>query len=124
MPYPRLGSEPAKHWAAEMECANLTTRPWGQPLFLSYQGSFSDFGARFLHNEKLKGKIKKYMYHIIATMQRKQLKIGRKEVVEANRIGSYFLPLNWCILNFLTLTISHSCKIFHYMKLSEALKKE
>lgn len=64
------------------------------------------------------------MYHIIATMQRKQLKIGRKEIVEANRIGSYFLPLNWCILNFLTLTISHSCKIFHYMKLSEALKKK
>ena len=32
VPCPRPGSEPAKHWAAEAGCTNLTTWPWGQPL--------------------------------------------------------------------------------------------
>ena len=31
VPCPRPGSQPAKHWAAEAERTNLTTRPWGQP---------------------------------------------------------------------------------------------
>ena len=30
----RPGSEPAKPWAANVEGANLTTRPWGRPLLL------------------------------------------------------------------------------------------
>ena len=34
VPCPRPGSEPAKPWAAEVECVNLTTQPPGRPLMI------------------------------------------------------------------------------------------
>ena len=41
VPCPHPGSKPAKPWATEAECRNLTSQPWGQPhkiLFLIIPG--------------------------------------------------------------------------------------
>ena len=50
VPGPCPGSELVKPWAAESECMNLTTWPWGQPLKSFLNVEFTGYQTETIEN--------------------------------------------------------------------------
>ena len=78
MPCPRPGSEPAKPWAAEVEQANLTTRPRGRPpqILVLHNAGPEQVTHRTLANHSFYSNFKAHLIPDLSPFQLKKRQVG------------------------------------------------